>query len=233
MKIFQKITQKYRKHDASIYIHQTLEEYPEALDVLIERIDELVSNNENIETRLLEACAICSKSSDKQLWLKLLKCRDFESNLLQTVISLAIRDVDLEIILDTLTTAHYRDVKSVVNRILSDFAFKSLLMSAVKKIHGQDLFSILESKISVATKGFHCSNYCGICDKCLLYDGQSVVFWCGHSFHATCIGFKSEAETLVCEICNKSANSLRNFESSVYYVKNEEYVIKPDLENLF
>ncbi|KAJ8948855.1 hypothetical protein NQ318_013508 [Aromia moschata] len=200
------ITRKYEVHAATALLLEQGGEWTEAIELLLEH--DMIEEGINLCIRGAEHL---DPEGSQKLWLLLLQHKTSAENYsLRQLLHAAAPHVPPAELLELVSNAHFGDIKSLLQGMLSDYTHDVQMLTTTLNLLGKDLHYGLAKSLSLNGKGILVSNIlCGLCQKSFLYkkeleSDQTVVVWsCGHLFHSTCI--KAAEVTDVCPHCRLKA----------------------------
>jgi hypothetical protein len=101
----------------------------------------------------------------------------------------------------------FGELRGLLQSMLQSYAYEQTLLQTTTSIMGTDVYWALRMRQVAAHKATAPKSRCGVCRRPVLARGKAddaVLFHCGHSFHAPCLGGGSEHD-LACYICQASS----------------------------
>lgn len=146
---------------------------------------------------------------------------EFLTPLMSIILSSMIGFIKLESILFKIVKEHgdneLGDFKPIILSMLDTYTYEKEILKIANHLIENDTNSAIMELKKKRTKGYKPkSKECGICNTSILYSSiPIIIFFCGHSFHQSCINFNGEINQ-VCPFCNHTSLNKNNSSISTY-----------------
>ncbi|KAJ3427038.1 vacuolar protein sorting-associated protein 41 [Anaeramoeba flamelloides] len=200
---------KFKRHTVAVYVLWKMGNTNEALNLVMDKLGDISKAIELVQTE-----------DDPSLWEELvqlcMKHPEHISHLLNNLVNTKINS--LNIIKKIPTNKKIIGLRDSLIDTIQDEKIKTELIGVTKSIIHKDcsdLMSELHSKLTGSTEiePNHICYVCGDPIKNFIQD-KCVIFFCGHSFHQSCIAYTLESDSLLSDNTNNNRMNISKYKNS-------------------